>query len=265
MNMGKTIEKFSENDFKNKIVKEVCAKCNRETRHLIISSYEKRCEEDCGGGNSIEWYDSWQIIQCQGCEDLSFRKEHFFSEDVYQIAEDEWEDGTIVTLYPKRTKNMRAVKDFNNVPTKLRNIYIESLDAFNNSSFILTAVGLRALVEGLCSELTITDGPVKTGNGDIKRKANLEGKIFGLAEKGHLTEAGAKFLHEHRIMGNEAVHALRKTSRDDLSMAIDILEHSLDQIFELPIMGGELEEARKQREAQKELKKRGSTRSVRDS
>ncbi|MFJ1216959.1 DUF4145 domain-containing protein [Yersinia enterocolitica] len=245
--MGKIKESFSDNKFKETIVKEICSKCNRDTRHKIVTSYEMNGEENCREGYTIDWYNSWQVIQCQGCEDVSFRKVHFFSEDVYQIGEDEWEDGTTITLYPKRTKHMRVVKDFINVPQKLQNIYIESLETFNNDSFILTAAGLRALVEGLCFFLEITDGPVPSDNGTIKRKTNLEGKIFGLNESGHLTEAGARFLHEHRFMGNDAVHSLKKPSRDDLSVAIDLLEHSLEAIFELPVKAEELEASRKRR------------------
>ena len=244
--MGKITESFSANAHQNKEVREICGKCLRETRHKVVTSYEYNGEEDCGEHHTIDWYNSWQVIQCQGCDDLSFRKEHFFSEDVHQIYEDEWEDGISVTLYPKRNASMRLTKDFINVPPKLRNIYLESLEAFNNDSFILTAAGLRSLVEGVCEFLKITDGPVQQNGKTIRRKT-LEGKIFGLNEKGHLTEAGANFLHEHRFMGNDAVHSLRKPSRENLSIAIDILEHSLDAIFELPAKAQELEESRRRK------------------
>ena len=183
--MGKITESFSSNVHKDNIVKEFCGKCSRETRHMIVTSYEMNGEEDCGGGHTIDWYSSWQVIQCQGCEDLSFRKEDYFSEDAHIIGQDEWDDGTTITLYPKRTKFMRLAKEFINVPNQLRNIYIESIETFNNDSFILTAAGLRALVEGLCSNLRIKDGNVPEGDKQINRKTNLEGKIFGLRENGY--------------------------------------------------------------------------------
>ncbi|WP_186381671.1 DUF4145 domain-containing protein [Yersinia massiliensis] len=245
--MGKITEVFSENKFKDKLIREICNRCNRETRHKVVTSYEKNGEEDCGGGYTIDWYNSFQIIQCQGCDDLSFRKESYFSEYVHAISEDECVDGTEVTLYPERTEHMRVAKDFTNVPFQLKNIYKESIETFNNDSFILTAAGLRALIEGLCSYLEILDGPIPSDNETVKRKSNLEGKIFGLSEKGHLTAAGAKFLHEHRFMGNDAVHSLKKPSREDLSVAIELLEHSLDAIFELPVKAEELEASRKRR------------------
>lgn len=248
--MGRITESFAENGHQNNIVKEICGKCKRQTNHKIVTSYELHGQEDCGGGYTIDWYNSWQVIQCQGCDDLSFRKEHYFSEDEHQIAEDEWEDGLTITLYPKRNAHMRMPKEFLNVPPKLRNIYIESIDAFNNDSFILTAAGLRALVEGLCSFLEIKDGEVQKDGKSIRKK-NLEGKIFGLHEKGHLTAPGAKFLHEHRFMGNDAVHALQKPSRADLSVAIDLLEPSLEAIFELPVKAEELEESRKRKASKK--------------
>ncbi|MTC44440.1 DUF4145 domain-containing protein [Providencia sp. wls1922] len=245
--MGKITGSFSENKFKGEKVREVCGRCHRETNHEVVVSYEKNGEENYGGGDIINWYGSFQVIQCKGCDDLSFREEHFFSEDVHQIFEDEWDDGTRITLYPKRTEYTRTTKDLMNVPLKLRNIYVESIEAFNNDSFILTAVGLRALVEGICSFLKISGGLILSSTGDEIFKKNLEGKIFGLSQKGHLTEAGAKFLHEHRFMGNAAVHSLERPSRQDLSIAIELLEHALDAIFELPAKAEELEESRKRR------------------
>lgn len=245
--MGKFTESYTENKFKDKIVKEICTSCDRETRHAIVTSYELNAEEDCGGGYTIDMYSSFQVIQCQGCSELSFRNEQFFSENVHQISEDEWDDGTSVTLYPKRTIHMRSIKDFFDVPHKLRNIYIESISAYNNDSYILAAAGIRALVEGLCSHLGIKDGPVVKEDGTVVRKGNLEGKIFGLSEKGYFTAAGAKFLHEHRFMGNDAVHALKRPRREDLYTAIDLIEHTIEAIFVLPAKAEELEESRERR------------------
>ncbi len=44
-------------------------------------------------------------------------------------------------------------------PEILDRLYRETIDAFNNSSFLFCAGGLRALVEGICADRGVTDGP----------------------------------------------------------------------------------------------------------
>ena len=211
--MGNITEKYEENKQKSQIVSVHCIECARPTRHMIVSSYDYSGSEDYHGASfSIDWASSHQVIQCQGCMTSSFRQVNWFSEDVKQIGPDEHDSGERITLYPKRSNNTLSIKDFWEVPHNLRRIYRESIDCFNNDSYTLTAAGLRAIIEGLCATLGVADGP-KTitkpdGTQEVKRFSNLEGKIAGLYEKGFLTERSAEVLHEHRFLGNDAVHEL---------------------------------------------------------
>jgi len=54
-----------------------------------------------GHPETIDWSNNYQIIQCQGCDTISFRHVSWFSEAAQQIAPDEWDDGTCTWLYPK--------------------------------------------------------------------------------------------------------------------------------------------------------------------
>ncbi|WP_417657986.1 DUF4145 domain-containing protein [Pseudidiomarina aestuarii] len=250
--MGEIKEYYEEGKSKDSIVKEHCAQCGGSTRHMIVASYDYLGSEEYDEGNfSIEWSNSHQIVQCQGCMSSSFRQVTWFSEDMQQIGTNEWDDGERVTLYPKRSNSTRAIKDFWEVPNNLRRIYRESIDCFNNDSFTLTAAGLRALIEGLCAALGVIDGPkviTRIDNSqEVKRLSNLEGKISGLHEKGFLTEKSANVLHEHRFMGNDAVHELAHPSRDELELAIEIIEHTFDVIFEIPAKGSQLKDRRVER------------------
>lgn len=249
--MGHIEEKFVEGISKGEIIKAICIKCVRETRHQVVTSFAKKGKEHCGGGYTIEWIDAYQVIQCQGCSELTFRKESSNSEDYIQVDDEEYEYDVHVTLYPSRTIFMRPAKDFNEVPIPLRTLYAQIIDAYNNDSFILATAGMRALVEGMCSQLKIIDGPVIGDNQQVERKKDLRGKIFGLHEKGYLTKGGANFLHEHRFMGNDAIHQLRKPSREELTIALDILEHCLDEVFVIPAKANELAQSRKKRNAKK--------------
>jgi len=66
------------------------------------------------------------------------------------------------------------------------------------------------------------------------QKKDLEGKISGLHDKGVLTKKHADILHNLRFLGNEAVHELDQPSTNELALALDIIHHILDALYEIP-------------------------------
>jgi hypothetical protein len=247
--MSKTQISFSENKTKDKMLSVLCTTCIGTTKHKIIASLDNEgCEYEEEAGWSVEWHDEYQIIQCQGCESTSFRHTSSFSE-AYDPMTGEYE--LKERLYPKRNTNSVASKSFYNVPSNLRRIYGELIDCFNNESPTLCAAGLRAIVEGICAQQGVADGPVQVsaegGGTQIVRKKSLEGRIAGLKEKGLLTESSAQTLHEHRYLGNDAVHELARPTDDELRLAIVIIELTLEQLYELPEKAEELRRARARR------------------
>jgi hypothetical protein len=232
-----------ENETKGKIVSTHCIECKRSTRHLVTVSLDKRgTESNEEEGWGVDWSDRYQVIECQGCETVSFRHLSWFSE-----AQDFDDDGTTERIYPLRNKDAVSARPYHNVPSNLRRIYIELIDCFNNDSPTLCAAGLRALVEGICAQQGIVEGPVvvptKVGGTQVVRRDNLEGRIAGLQEKGLLTQPSAQTLHEHRYLGNSAVHELARPSTDELKLALEIVEHVLEQLYELPEKAAELHRA----------------------
>lgn len=228
MSISKTTKQ--ENESRNQVLSIQCVECKRSTRHKVLTSIDlSSSESDEENGWSVEWIDKYQVIECQGCETISFRHLNWFSE-----AQDFDDDGTVEKLYPRRDKESLQARSFQNVPIKLRRIYTELIDSFNNDTQILCAAGLRALVEGVCAEQKIKDGPIeeqlKNGQTRTVRKKNLEGQISGLAEKGLLTRSSAQTLHEHRYLGNSAVHELARPAISELKLAIEIVEHVLNGI-----------------------------------
>ena len=170
---------------------------------------------------------TWEIIQCVGCELASFRELLSTSE--------EWEPTE--TRYPEADKDRLAVKSFRQAPDNIKRIYNESIRSFNIGNFILCAVGLRAVIEGICKD---------TMRNCEDAKKNLKEKIDALHEQGILSKKHAEILHEFRFIGNEAVHELSAPPKDDLKAAIEIVEHTLEYLYGLPEKGDRLL-ARKQK------------------
>lgn len=209
-----------------------CATCRRETNHAIEAAIEDREDaEHC-------WLISeWAIIRCAGCDEHSFAYRTWFSEDM----DHEGNIPPTVVLYPKRDENTLQTRSYTSVPQKLRRIYREVIECFNSDCFTMCAAGLRALVEGICADKRIPGVPVpfmrNDGTSGTKMKKDLEGKIDGLVAQNLLTKAHATLLHKHRFLGNAAVHELHMPSADSLKAAIQIIEHTLENLYELKSIG----------------------------
>ena len=204
-----------------------CNSCMRNTRHVVPQVFEYVRED----GQIF----LWQTVQCGGCGEVSFYGTCVSAPDGEEID-------TTHLIYPPRIR--RAAKHFANLDARLENIYQETIEAFNNNSFILCAGGLRTLVEGICAEQNIIDGPKRnhtTGEyerdrdtGTIRRKDTLDCKIEGLAERNILTQRQAGSLHEHRYLGNMALHELEIPNSDIVESAITIVEHIMEDLYSIP-------------------------------
>lgn len=142
-----------------------CTKCSGKTAHKVVASYDLRGEYD-DGHNSMQWAVDNQIIQCLGCKTISFRKASSNSEDWVQTSYDG--DGEYVVdenIYPSRVDGIKGLgDDAYYLPTSVRRIYDETLQALSNQSSVLAGIGLRALLETVCKE--------KNANGrDLRKKS----------------------------------------------------------------------------------------------
>lgn len=222
------------NKTQDKKLKVLCQSCKNKTQHKVINSVSEIGTEEMDHYNEFHWESDFEIIQCLGCETISFRSEHSNSEG-YDYDEDV---PYMELIYPKRTKDSWNIKNFYNVPVNLKRIYRETIDTYNADCLTLCGAGTRALVEGLCIANGITDGEVEYKNPDgiirKKRLDNLQGKINGLAEQGKLTKDNAEILHEHRFLGNTAIHELSIPSKEELILAIEIIENVFETLYEIP-------------------------------
>jgi len=232
-------------------MKVYCGNCKRETNHEILKELrEKFSNEDFWGD------DTWQIIRCKGCDATSFRHEWLFSEDYGP-------DGELLVqeeLFPRRSKDTLDVKTFHNMPHKIRWIYREVIDSFNNGLFTLCAGGVRAIIEGICNFKKIHDGPVevtkKDGTKTIQRRKDFRGKIAGMVEKGLITNHEAEILHDLRFLGNVALHELEQPTSEEIKCAIEILEHTLYSQYEMTKKARVLKEFKEEKEKAREKTKK---------
>lgn len=195
-----------------------CGRCAAKTFHVVQASVDI----DGNDGNVLDYWEHYQIIQCQGCDQYSFRILER-SEDRVEInpqtGEQEFEDR--VTLFPPRIAGRTPLRQLYRVPSRVRSIYNETHKALLGEQPILAGVGLRSLIEAVCRE--------KNAEGN-----NLQKRIDSLVELGILTRDGADILHALRDLGNAAAHEVEAYSESDLSTAFDVVEHLLQTVYIIP-------------------------------
>jgi hypothetical protein len=215
-------ESLSLNKTKDEVYLIPCQRCLIHTRHKVLLSADvsgRTLEED------IHYWDEYQIVQCQGCEAISFRKNSTNTEDSYFV---EQADGNYdskledhIEIFPSRIPGRTMVKRFWLLPMQVRHIYSETHSALCNKLTILAGIGIRALIESVCKE--------KQAIG-----STLKERINDLVIKGILTQAGAEILHGLRALGNEAAHELKAQDQQSMDIAMDVAENMLQSVFILP-------------------------------
>jgi hypothetical protein len=186
-----------------------CNTCKNETHHFCAADQYRRYPEFDNYGNFLfvetVGYRMWV---CAGCETGTLEK--------YYIDLNDVEDAT--GYFPERSALHVEQKKFKQLPKQLDTIYRETLSAYNNKLHLLCAVGIRALLEGICANKGVGG-------------SNLEKKIENMSTI--LPANIVSNLHSLRFIGNEAAHELSSPKLDELRLAIEISEDLLNFLYEL--------------------------------
>lgn len=231
--------------FKNRVY---CRSCKNDTKHYILAKHTVKDEElEKYGYHETEDY---MIGECKGCETVTFIKEYddpnmhyFYHNENGEQDQIHLEDIKIFPPKPLTDKDDHyEIIDFQHLPELLATLYKQVVANYELKYYLLAAAGLRMIIEGICNDLSIKDGYVIDDNtgqisldnkGKQKRSGNLNGRINGLVEQKVLTEGQTVILHIIRKVGNQTVHKLNDPSRKIILDSLEIVEHTLKNIYEL--------------------------------
>jgi len=194
-----------------------CRLCDGHTNHMrlseettaeILYTYEGEAVGDIP--------ETWSVFKCMGCDSLLLQI----------VTEPPWQKEPEVSFFPALSK-AREEKAYQQLPKNLRVLYQEVVSSFNQDLALLCASGLRSLVEGICDNKGIVDGPNAKG---IKTR-NLEGRINSLIK--FVPPNIVANLHSFRFLGNNALHRLSKPSKTDLQLALNVIEDLLNVVYDL--------------------------------
>jgi len=158
------------------------------------------------------------LVECNGCETISFRKEYHDYEVYYQIGNDEYTHDITIDTYPHTIKNHNHIESVYEIPNIVRSIYKESILAIQEGAYTLAGLGLRASIEAICND--------KNVNG-----SNLQIRINAMSRSGLISKSDAARLHAIRFMGNDAAHEIKKAKEQSVLIALKIIEHILLSVY----------------------------------
>lgn len=190
-----------------------CNNCKGLRNHSDL--FEKKIRGDDDG---YAWIEKYLVIQCLGCENISFMKVFGDITMVDHDYEGNPEYYYDETIYPYHLEKGNELKSLYHLPATIKIIYEETIAAFKANSYILTAGGLRAIIEAVCNHLKI-------------KNDNLEKRIDALQNKGYITSNEAKRIHSIRFLGNDALHEIAKPKKEHLYILLEIVNHLLANLF----------------------------------
>ena len=217
--MGERSREYNSADPDESLHKIECRQCCRETNHKVIASYVEEGADESDRQNHYYWTDISQIIQCVGCELVSFRTISTNSEDYEYDGEGRYHYET-VKFYPGRSTGLKGI-DRNFVPYRIARLYEEAKTAVENDLSIIGGIGVRAILDAVCKEVKAVG-------------ENLNQQIDDLHKKSLVTKEGAAALHKIRLLGNKAAHEAEAHSREQLLLALEIVEYILTGTYVMP-------------------------------
>jgi hypothetical protein len=193
-----------------------CRKCKTKTRHIDL------CKSEGHGDEDYHYYSCYAVIQCLGCETKSFRYLWKDIEQAWQVGDDEWEVPEGSELYPQYDPSHVDLDDVYIVPKLVRDIYQEAVIAVRADALTLAGLGLRGTIEAVCNEQQI-------------KGSNLEKRITKMATTGVISKTDADRLHAIRFLGNDAAHDIKRPDKDQISVALKIINHLIQSVYILKI------------------------------
>lgn len=193
-------------------MKSYCEMCQQNTNHKEIHKHTESFREDyCCDKN-------YYIIQCEGCENISFRFEFDDIESGYPSEYDGWVIPQDIKTFPKCIENHKILDNLHYVPQIVKDTYLQTIAAYREGAAILAGLGFRAIIEAICNEQNI-------------KGRNLEDRINKLCSNGIISKNNAKLLHAIRFLGNDAAHEIKNPSDKSLKVALNIVGHMIKSLY----------------------------------
>ena len=167
-----------------------CNECRRTTTQRILkSTTDSGSDEEQG----FYWKTQYDMLQCCGCEEVSLKRTHWFSE----------EPEPSVLFYPARVS--RWLPEWHiYVPSNLRQLLPEVYAALQADSGLLAMMGARTMIES----------PMIAKVGD---HGTFSKNLQALEEEGYLSKVNRQYLEAALEAGHAATHRAHRATAEQLN------------------------------------------------
>ena len=211
----------------DRIIKANCNRCRGLTNSWVRAQHIVAKSD-----GPISWSDGFEVLQCCGCDSLSVRKEHWFSEwdaiDYDEYGRLMMRPGIEETYYPAPTVRAKPIWSDSVEDEVLRNVLDELFSALNGGMSVLASVGARTLLDR-AGFLLIGDPP-----------GGFEGKLSALQKDGYISAQEKKTLEAVADAGSASAHRGYTPTAERLGHIADIMENFLHRAFILPLAAEEI-------------------------
>lgn len=171
-----------------------CNICGGEKNAYIRASYTLS-----GKDGEVSWSDTYEILECCGCNGLSVRKMEWISEwdtlDTDPLTgQPRLISGSKVTNWPPTTKRKQPEWLDHLDDDVLRSVIQEVYQALNSGLIVLASIGIRTLLD---RAMLLRVGDPRGG---------FEGKLKLMVEKGHIGSDEKEILEAITDAGSAAAH-----------------------------------------------------------
>ncbi len=216
----------------DRIIKSHCNNCGQGTKHIVRFEHKIENSEEIESGRfSVEWCDTYTVLECCGCEDVSLKRQQWCSE---------WMDeGTVDTYYPPRVSRRRP-SFFDKIPEKYSELLDEIYSALHANNKRLAMMGAR----------TIFDAFILEKVGDVR---GFKAGLMALNKNGFIAEKSLPLIEAAIDAGHAASHRSYRPSVKNMMLVMDVIEN----ILQTDLLAKAEEELRKSTPKRESAKKSG--------
>jgi hypothetical protein len=205
------------------LVKAHCNECEGEKNHELLHQAKKEWQEevDHDYGGEDGWI-KYQMLQCCGCESVTFRHQRYYSGDRCSHTDD---DGITETYYPpaisrKEPEWLSQVSFDPEYGHFVKEALTDIYTAIHNGSFWLACMGTRSLLEHVMIEMVGDHG-------------SFTKNINAFFDAGHITPKHKDYLVTVVDAGHASTHRGWKPNTKQLNIMMDVAESIIQSLYVL--------------------------------
>lgn len=210
------VEKFE------KIEKIFCRTCKHTNDHITLS-YDVGIDNDDEKEEMTERTETWRF-RCLGCQTIVTKEQKSLN----------WEKKGTPIFYPEIHKwHLSPKSSFDKVDKgDMKKLYHEAIICYNQEMEIPCSMSIRSLIESIGIFSGIKDKLIQQNKKTHEIK--IETMVNEMVKDGIMTQSIASILKELRFLGNESAHSMVRHPKEELKLAILIVENIFENIFIIP-------------------------------